>query len=417
MIKERKDIKILYMSDHISLMTGFAKVGRAILPRLQKMDYQIEHLAWCYQRKTEKNFPEITKNIITYPAEAVDYPTLKFGKATLAGILQEVKPDILFTQGDVFMVDFIPQILDKMGKDRPIWLSFFPIDGLPVPDNWLPTIEQMDISAIYTEFGKDEVIKASNGELKPLAIHLGVDSKIYRPTDKVEAKKMLGIEGKFIVGNLARNQIRKNLDAVIKAFSIFCQDKPDTMLYLHCAPRKYKPTQRRTELKADVGWDLLDLTRRYKLKNRVLFPTNVGPDEGVSEEVLASIINAWDIAVFPSQGEGFNLPLCEAMACGIPCIATNYAAHKELLTGRGELINSYFQICIHDNIERAYPIMPDFLTKMNLLYHDKELRKKYSQKGIVLAKKLTWDSTAKKFDDAIQNYYTDREKIKFEVME
>jgi len=412
-VKKRKEIKILFMSDYLALCTGFATVGRNILPRLQKLGYQIEHLAWCHQRNLENNFNGIAKQFTTYPAETIEYPTLKFGRGTLANILVETKPDILFTLGDVFMVDYIPTILNKIARNCPIFLSYFPIDGQPVPKKWIPTIEQMDIPVVYSKFAQNELKKASDEKINPLMIYHGVDSQTYKPMDKNEAKKALGLDGKFIIGQISRNQIRKNLDALIKAFAIFCKDKPETMLYLHCAPRKYKQGQKRTELKADVGWDLVDLVERYGLEDRVIFPKNVGPDTGFTEEALNVVINSWDMAVYVSQGEGFGLPVLESLSAGIPTIATDYTSHHELLKGRGELVNCYFQTSIHDNIERAYPVMSDLITKMNLLYHDKELRSKYSRKGREFAEKLTWDSTAKQFDDAIQSYLNDKERVHF----
>ncbi len=156
-------------------MTGFALVGRQILPRLADMGYQIEHLAWCHQRKSEQNFPEISKRFVTYPAETIEYPTLKFGRGTLANILVETKPDILFTLGDVFMVDFIPTILNKIARNCPIHLAYFPIDGQPVPKKWIPTVEQMDIPVVYSRFAQNELVKASDGKIKPLMIYHGVD--------------------------------------------------------------------------------------------------------------------------------------------------------------------------------------------------------------------------------------------------
>jgi glycosyltransferase involved in cell wall biosynthesis len=39
-----------------------------------------------------------------------------------------------------------------------------------------------------------------------------------------------------------------------------------------------------------------------------------------------------DCGIFPSRAEGWNLELLEMMACGKPCIATNYSAHTEFCT-------------------------------------------------------------------------------------
>ncbi len=46
---------------------------------------------------------------------------------------------------------------------------------------------------------------------------------------------------------------------------------------------------------------------------------------------LPSLYRSADCFVSPSRGEGWNLPLLEAMACGLPAIATDWGAHKDYL--------------------------------------------------------------------------------------
>lgn len=40
--------------------------------------------------------------------------------------------------------------------------------------------------------------------------------------------------------------------------------------------------------------------------------------------------------IWPSRGEGFGLPAIEALACGLPVIASNHSAHLEFLTVDGK---------------------------------------------------------------------------------
>ena len=46
---------------------------------------------------------------------------------------------------------------------------------------------------------------------------------------------------------------------------------------------------------------------------------------------LADLLGRADIAVFPSRGEGFGLALVEAMAAGVPTLASDLPAHREVL--------------------------------------------------------------------------------------
>src|SRR5690606_13265267 len=44
---------------------------------------------------------------------------------------------------------------------------------------------------------------------------------------------------------------------------------------------------------------------------------------------LISLMQGCDAFVLPTKGEGWGLPVLEAMACGLPCIVTNYRGVTE----------------------------------------------------------------------------------------
>ena len=51
----------------------------------------------------------------------------------------------------------------------------------------------------------------------------------------------------------------------------------------------------------------------------------------VSDEKLPELYSVADALVFPSLHEGFGLPLLEAMACGVPVIATKIPPFERVL--------------------------------------------------------------------------------------
>ena len=71
----------------------------------------------------------------------------------------------------------------------------------------------------------------------------------------------------------------------------------------------------------------LVMAERLGVEGRVLIPGYV------PEEVLVSLYQSTDLAVYPSLYEGFGLPVIESMACGAPTIAGDNSSLREILPG------------------------------------------------------------------------------------
>ncbi len=84
--------------------------------------------------------------------------------------------------------------------------------------------------------------------------------------------------------------------------------------------------------------------------------------------------------VFPSEYEGFGIPVLESMACGCPVILANHSSFPEVAGDAGvyfELNNEY-----------------DLSNKITDLLNDEELRKEFICKGLEQVKKFSWEKTA-----------------------
>jgi alpha-maltose-1-phosphate synthase len=79
------------------------------------------------------------------------------------------------------------------------------------------------------------------------------------------------------------------------------------------------------ELKLVGPWLLADSQKRLLPKNVRLFPP-------CSHQVLRDHYRASDVFVFPSFFEGFGLVMLEAMACGLPSIASQSTAAPDVVT-------------------------------------------------------------------------------------
>ena len=108
------------------------------------------------------------------------------------------------------------------------------------------------------------------------------------------------------VGRLCPN---KGFATLIKAFSEVVQQKPDLTLTI------YGEGAERQNLEA--------LIRELDLTAKIFLP-------GIIKDVEAALYQA-DLFVFPSLYEGFPNVLCEAMAVGLPVIASNCSGNVDIV--------------------------------------------------------------------------------------
>ena len=58
----------------------------------------------------------------------------------------------------------------------------------------------------------------------------------------------------------------------------------------------------------------------------------------LSEDEVVGLYTACNVLVHPYRGEGFGLPILEAMACGIPAIVTNGGACLDFCNEKNSLL-------------------------------------------------------------------------------
>lgn len=361
--------RILWVGDSPTLFTGFGRVGKEVLTRLHKTgDYEIVCLGWYYDGR-----PYDSKAL---PFEILPTGNSEYGQNVLGQLIETRRPDAVISLGDVWMLSWIPNV-PRPRTTR--WIGYFPLDGEPLHASFAPVIKSMDVPVCYSQYAQ-RVIREFAPEIPTRLIYHGVDTDVFHPLpDKRRVKEEAGIGNRFVVGCVARNQPRKQIPILVKAFAEFARGKDDVLLYLHMAPQ-------------DAGWDIPSLLSRYRLQFKS-YVSGVTPVTGYSDDALNRLYNCFDVFALPTMGEGFGLPILEAMACGVPVVATGYSACVELVEGRGELIKVKELLTMGvNNIDQAVADADDLAAILERLYTDSALRETYGRQGRAFAETLDWDA-------------------------
>lgn len=159
----------------------------------------------------------------------------------------------------------------------------------------------------------------------------GIPTGMFRPPeDRAALRAATGIgPDTFVVGmNQAnRSGLRKALPEQIGAFMRFHQRHPDSRLYLHMA----RDSAKGQDLPLLIDQLLNRAGYEGEREGIVLFPDSGAYAAGVIEmEDMPAIYGGMDVLLQCVMAGGFELPIAEAMACGVPVIATDGSAMTEV---------------------------------------------------------------------------------------
>jgi glycosyltransferase involved in cell wall biosynthesis len=217
-------------------------------------------------------------------------------------------------------------------------------------------------------------------------IQIGIDTDQWRIPSDVERQTIrteYGIEpDEFVILTVADNQERKNLSAAMKIFAGFTKKVPKSRYILVTRENSF------------VGWKLRDYGQLLKINNKF----NIY-ERGMSFEELWKLYAISDAFLLTSKAEGLGMPLLEAMATGVPCLATNCTAIAELLAdGRGILLDvDYTYIDPFGNGNRYFVSIKDGIKQLLNLY---TVRKDVIEKARKYVEEKDWTITVEQMEKA-----------------
>ncbi|MEA2694130.1 MAG: hypothetical protein QOJ16_3517 [Acidobacteriota bacterium] len=189
-----------------------------------------------------------------------------------------------------------------------IGYTMLEVDGFPA--DWVRQANRMDEVWVPSEFNRRGFL--DSGVKRPIhVLPLGVNPDYFHPGMRAVRSPL----GEFVFLSSFEWGERKGPHLLLKAFNeVFSAREPVRLL---CKVMNRDPA---LKVKEEI--------RRLRLKEsggRVSYLFNLD----FPHYQLGSLYASADCFIAVSRGEGWDMPLMEAMACGLPAIATDWGAHQE----------------------------------------------------------------------------------------
>lgn len=352
---------VLFHSSFSRLKTGFGSSAREVLKHLYATGkYNIVELAngIRFGDEAEKHTP--WKCYGSLPSEfemqgVTDQGTLRaihYGAWKIDKVVEEVKPDVYIGCEDYW--SFLGYKNKEWFKKTPhaIWTT---LDSLPLYKPAVEDIKDLQNLWVWASFAEKEFKRL--GHHNVTTVHGMFDLTKYfpfPPEKKKDLKAKLGLEDTTIFGFVFRNQLRKLVGSLLEGFAEFKKRNPKTKakVLLHT--------------NWSEGWDIRGFISEFGLDDKDVLctyychackqidvtpfrgngpefkgvecrvckqvaATNPTPHYCPTQEQLNVIYNLMDAYIHPATSGGLEMPIVEAMLCGLPAATVNYSFGEDFI--------------------------------------------------------------------------------------
>jgi glycosyltransferase involved in cell wall biosynthesis len=219
-----------------------------------------------------------------------------------------------------------------------------------------------------------------------LVVPHGVDTMLFKKSDEKrnEVRQNLGLNG-FVFMNIGAMSENKGIGLLLKAFAAVASERPDVRLVLKGTDGLYPSTELLKKTLSELSVDE---------QNMVISKCSyIG--SSLSMSGMSDMYQAADAYVSPYMAEGFNMPVLEALACGVPVICTKGGATDDFALDEFSLkIDSKLTaVGVNDAVgEMLVPDLDHLIHLMFKVMDDAEWRSSASDKAVAhVNKHYTWD--------------------------
>jgi len=232
---------------------------------------------------------------------------------------------------------------------------------------------------VISQFTKDEILKLFKVDKNKIEIvYNGFDNKKYRSDlDKAKIQKVLEkykINRPYIF-YIGRIEEKKNIAGLVESFALARENNEGIV-------KDY-----RLVLAGSKGYgykNVANIIEKYKLRDVVIEPG------WVAESDLPYLMAGANLFCFLSFYEGFGIPLLEAMASGVPVLASDIPALREVAGSAALFVNPH-------NIEEISSLI-------DKLINDEGLRDELVVKGLKRVEYFNWEKCGQETKDVLFSF-------------
>lgn len=308
-------MRIAWYSNSPKATTGYGTQTAQMLPRLRADGHDVSVLGlWGHQAGME-TFDTPSGPVPLWPMGSMHYGLDVVDAQARAWIGSD--PGWVITLYDVWVL-------------RNIWA------GLNVA-SWTP-VDHMPLAPGVAKWAQSHPTIAMSRHGQRMFADAGIDSvyiphaleRTWKPTASDVRQQLEVPDGGFLVMMNAANikpphMDRKAWQQNLRAFAIFARSHPDAIIYLHTDPTR------------PDGFPIASYLHYLGLSETQTRITDLLAYRAglISQSMMAALYTAADVLLSCSMGEGFGLPVAEAMACGTPAIVTDFSAQPEIVADTG----------------------------------------------------------------------------------
>lgn len=254
------------------------------------------------------------------------------------------------------------------------------------PENFFERLKYYDQLWVPTVWQKECSIKQGYPEDKIKVVPEGVDTSLFFPE---EVTHEITSDGRFKFFLAGRWDYRKSTKEIIESF-LNTFDRTEPVDLIVSVDNPFSNDGLETTEERLTHYDLND--DRIKILH---FP---------SREDYVKILKSCNIFVSCARSEGWNLPLIESMACGIPSIYSNCSGQLEFAKDKGLPVNILYEKPVtastynhfNDNVGNYYE--PDFNHLSKVMRESYENYLIHKEKSLIDSSEIinnyNWDNVA-----------------------